>query len=151
MEELTHTRDSQARHISSILTGTAYDDSKPPGDRWAIIIGISKYKDDRLHLKYAHHDAQELYNLITKSSGGGFKKDHIIKLINEEATYSNINKALRSFLKKPAKDDLVLIYFACHGSPDLDRPNYVYLLPYDTEIDDISGTSCTNGGYRYFA
>ena len=82
-----------------------------------------------------------MYNLITKSSGGGFEKSHIIRLINEEATYSNINKALRSFLKKPAKDDLVLIYFACHGSPDLDRPNNVYLLPYDTEIDDISGTA----------
>lgn len=27
-------------------------------------------------------------------------------------------RALRSFLKKPAREDIVLIYRACHGAPD---------------------------------
>jgi hypothetical protein len=99
-----------------------------------------KYKDDRLQLKYAHHDAEELYNLITKPSGGGFEKDHIFKLINEEATTANITRALRSFLKKPARQFGFNI-FACHGSYELDRRSNVYLLTYDTEPDNISGTA----------
>ena len=138
MEELASSGSSSERNLTGLRISNP---STPLGDRWAIIIGISKYKDERLRLKYAHRDAEELYNLITKPSGGGFEKEHIFKLIDEKATRDNINKALRSFLKKPAKDDLVLIYFACHGSYDLDRPNNVYLLPYDTDPDDIASTA----------
>jgi uncharacterized caspase-like protein len=138
LEELASSESFSKRHIKSLRTSTP---SIPAGDRWAIIIGISKYKDNRLHLKYAHRDAEEFYNVITKPSGGGFEVSHICKLIDEEATSDNINKALRSFLKKPAKDDLVLIYFACHGAYDPDRPKNVYLLPYNTDPEDISGTA----------
>ncbi|MCT7975893.1 caspase family protein [Laspinema olomoucense] len=112
-------------------------------DRWAIVVGISKYKyeADKLNLKYAHRDAEELVKVLQSPSGGGFEKDHIVKLVNEEATTANITKALRTFLKKPAKDDIVLIYFACHGTPDIDRPGIVYLLTHDTDPKDISGTA----------
>ncbi len=84
------------------------------GEHWAIIIGISNYKDPKLNLNYAHRDAEEIYNILIKSNDGPFAEDHITKLINNDATYSKIRKALRNFLKKPDKDDLVLIYFSCH-------------------------------------
>ncbi|MBD2695233.1 caspase family protein [Anabaena catenula] len=110
-------------------------------DRWAIIVGISKYKHESLNLKYADRDAEELAKLLQTPSGGGFEADHIVKLINEDATTANITRALRSFLKKPAREDIVLIYFASHGAPDIDRPNIVYLLTHDTDPRDISGTA----------
>ena len=110
-------------------------------DRWALIVGISSYKHASLNLKYAHRDAQELYNLIQTPSGGNYRADHIRFLVDEDATTANITRALRSFLQKPAKEDLVLIYFACHGAPDLDRPKNIYLLTHDTEPDDIAGTA----------
>jgi uncharacterized caspase-like protein len=110
-------------------------------DRWAVIVGISRYKHSQLNLKYADRDAEELYNVLVTPSGGGFKQEHICKLTNEDATTGNITRALRSFLKKPAREDLVLIYFACHGAPDFDRPGNVYLLGYDTAPDDIAGTA----------
>ena len=31
-------------------------------DRWAVIVGISRYKHSQLNLKYADRDAEELYN-----------------------------------------------------------------------------------------
>lgn len=110
-------------------------------DRWAVIVGVSKYQYPNLTLRYADRDAEELYKLLLTSNGGGFQSDHICKLTNEQATTSNITRALRSFLKKPAREDLVLIYFACHGSPDPDRPDNVYLLTYDTDPNDIAGTA----------
>jgi tetratricopeptide (TPR) repeat protein len=125
------------RHIASV---TDVEDYKV-GDRWAIIVGISKYEHQRLNLKYADRDAEELYKLLMTPSGGGFEEDHIKKLINKEATTSEITRALRSFLKKPAKEDIVLLYFACHGAPDPARPKTVYLLPHDTDPEDISGTA----------
>lgn len=110
-------------------------------DRWAIVVGISKYKHENLNLKYAHRDAEALCELLLTPSGGGFEKEHVVKLVNEEATTANITRALRSFLKKPAKEDIVLIYFACHGTPDIDRPGIVYLLTHDVDPGDISGTA----------
>ncbi|MCB0189769.1 MAG: caspase family protein, partial [Caldilineaceae bacterium] len=56
-------------------------------------------------------------------------------------TTASITRALRSFLKRPAPEDIVLIYFACHGAPDPDRPDIVYLLTHDTVPTDISGTA----------
>jgi uncharacterized caspase-like protein len=110
-------------------------------DRWAVIVGISKYRDERLNLKYAHRDAQALYELLLKPSGGGFAADHVVKLIDEEATTAEVTRALRTFLKRPAKEDIVLLYFAAHGMPDPERPSNVYLLTHDTDPQDISGTA----------
>ena len=110
-------------------------------DRWAIMIGVSKYKHESLNLKYADRDAEEFYKLMISPIGGNFKPDHIVKLINHDATTANVTKALRSFLKKPGREDLVIIYFACHGSPDFDRPGNVYLLTHDTDPNDIAGTA----------
>jgi uncharacterized caspase-like protein/Tfp pilus assembly protein PilF len=109
-------------------------------DRWAIVVGISQYQHKSLNLKYADRDAEALYELLLTPSGGGFEKDHVIKLVNENATTANITRALRSFLKKPAKEDIVLIYFACHGGPDRERPDILYLITHDTDPDEIAGT-----------
>ena len=110
-------------------------------DRWAIIVGISRYRYQGWNLKYAERDATELYELLLTPNGGGFKKECICKLVNEEATTSKITQALRSFLKKPDREDLVLIYFACHGTPDFDRQDNLYLLTHDTNPEDVSGTA----------
>ena len=95
-------------------------------DRWAIIVGISKYKDERLNLDYAHRDAEELFKLLHAPSGGGYEQDNILQLVNERATTAAVTHALRTFLKKPARKDIVFLYFTAHGTPDLERPNNIY-------------------------
>jgi uncharacterized caspase-like protein len=110
-------------------------------DRWAIVVGVSKYKYESLNLRYADRDAEEFHKLLLSPTGGNFRPDHVVKLTNHDATTANVTKALRSFLKKPGRDDLVIIYCACHGSPDFDRPGNVYLLTHDTDPNDIAGTA----------
>jgi uncharacterized caspase-like protein/predicted Zn-dependent protease len=111
-------------------------------DHWAVVVGISKYKHDTLRLRHAHRDANQLYDwLLTPAAGGGFSSERIVKLIDEEATTSNITRALRSFLQRPAPEDVVLLYFACHGGPDPKRPSNIYLLTHDTDPADIAGTA----------
>ena len=110
-------------------------------NRWAIIVGISEYEDARLNLTWANRDAQKLYELIQTPAGGGFEPERIELLIDGKATTAAVTRALRSFLKKPAREDVVLLYFACHGTPDLDRPSITYLLTHDTDPDDVSGTA----------
>lgn len=109
-------------------------------NKWAVIVGISEYKYQLWNLNYAHRDAEELYKLLKSKNGGNFQEKNICKLINQQATTKNIRIALFDFLQKPAREDLVFIFFACHGTPDPNRPQNLYLLTHDTDPESISGT-----------
>jgi hypothetical protein len=106
-----------------------------------VVVGVSEYKDPRLNLEYAANDARELAELISTPTGGGFPPERVHLLVDKDATTREVTRALRSFLTKPAPEDLVLIFLACHGGPDPRRPGRLYLFTHDTEIDDIAGTA----------
>jgi formylglycine-generating enzyme required for sulfatase activity/uncharacterized caspase-like protein len=110
-------------------------------NRWAILIGISQYAFPHLNLRYADRDVEALQQLLLSPVGSSFDPAQICTLTNSQATTAAITRALRSFLKKPARGDLVIIYFACHGSPDPDRPENLYLITHDTHPRDIAGTA----------
>lgn len=113
------------------------------GERWAVVIGISNYQDPSIpDLAYADDDARAFYEFLRSPVAGldGFKEENIRLLINEDATYQGIREALFTFLKAPTDDDVVVVYFAGHGAPDLDRPDNHYLLAHDSRAGDVSST-----------
>jgi hypothetical protein len=113
-------------------------------NRWAVVIGISNYLNaDRgiPPLQCAHRDAIAFMDFLRSPQGGGFASSNIKLLVNEQATTRNIRSALFTFLKQARKDDLVLIYFAGHGAPEIGRPDNLYLLSYDTDINDMASTA----------
>ncbi|MFQ5964334.1 MAG: caspase domain-containing protein [Candidatus Scalinduaceae bacterium] len=115
-----------------------------PRNQWAVVIGISRYFRGGAmfpDLQFADRDANEFCNFLMSPEGGGFKKDRVLLLTNAEATYSSIRHALFTFLKDAQSDDLVIIYFSGHGAPDPDRPDNLYLIPYDVEPDNLSGSA----------
>jgi tetratricopeptide (TPR) repeat protein len=114
------------------------------GQRWAVVVGISAYRDAGItSLKYADRDAQAVYDFLVseRAGAGGFKPENIRLLLNEEATYQALRSALFTFLKSSTEEDQVVVYFAGHGAPDPQRRDDLYLLAYDTRADDISGTA----------
>lgn len=115
-----------------------------PRNQWAVVIGISRYFRGGAKfpdLQFADRDANEFCNFLMSPDGGGFKKDRVLLLTNTEATYSSIRHALFTFLKDAQSDDLVIIYFSGHGAPDPDRPDNLYLIPYDVEPGNLSGSA----------
>lgn len=112
------------------------------GQRWAVIVGISDYESpDIPDLRYSDRDAYEFYNFIRTPNGGGFSDDHIKLLINKDATTQNIRNALFDFLKQAIEEDLVYIFFSGHGAPELDNPNNLYLVTYDTDPEKLASTA----------
>ena len=110
--------------------------------RYAVVIGISDYNDPRIaDLQYADADAQAFYDFITSPAGGDFKKDHVLLLKNEQATLKNVTLSITNFLKKAKDTDFVVIFMACHGEPEPDRPNNLYLLMHDSEPGSLSATA----------
>ena len=115
---------------------------KPRGERWAVVMGISKYKDSRIPgLRYAAEDAKAFYEWLISPTGGRYAPARIKLLLNEECTSFRMKKALFSWLKRALKEDMVTIYFAGHGSPESpDSIQNLFLLAYDTRYDSISST-----------
>ncbi len=110
--------------------------------RWAVVVGVSDYHDSRIpSLRYAAADAQSFYNWLTSPEGGRYPPSHVKLMVNEQATGSNIKEALFAWLKQAIEEDMVIIFFAGHGSPDSpDSPENLFLLPYDTQYDSIATT-----------
>ena len=109
---------------------------------WAVIIGVSDYDDSRIpSLRYATADAQAFYNWLTSPDGGRYPPSRVKLMVNEQATGRNIKEALFVWLKQAIQEDMVIIFFAGHGSPDSpDSPENLFLLPYDAQYDNIAAT-----------
>ena len=115
------------------------------GQRWAVVVGVSKYKStDIPQLRYADKDAEEFYSTLTKpidEGGAGVARPNVRFLLNEQATATNVREALTDFLKSAIEEDHVFIYFAGHGAPDPDRPKILYLLTHDSDLNRLASTS----------
>jgi len=98
---------------------------------WAVVIGVNKYNNWE-RLEYAVSDAMSIKKMLINQFG--FRQDHIIELLDEEATLLNIRTTLGGVLPQKAKrNDGVLIFFAGHGET-VDLPgggNLGYLVPVD--------------------
>jgi hypothetical protein len=107
--------------------------------RWAVVIGVGEYESDDIpDLDFAPNDARAVRDFLLSDAAGPF--DEVLFLENERATGAAMREALFVFLQQADWDDLVVIYYAGHGAPDPGRPDNLYLLPTDTELDRLAAT-----------
>jgi len=128
--------------LTAGLSVAAQDDAnRPVTDKWAVVVGISKFADSKLDLRYPAKDAQDFYNyLITK---GNFAKDHVKLLLDEKATRDRIRDVLGdSWLPHAAlPQDLVVIFISSHGSSsELDLGGVNYIVAHDTNPNKLFTT-----------
>jgi uncharacterized caspase-like protein len=112
--------------------------------RWAVVIGISDYKYSGgliTDLRHADRDAKDFAAWLLDPKGGGFERDHVSTLTNAQAIYSEVEYALKDFLKKTVKEDVVVIFFSGHGLADPEKPDNLYLCCYDTRPDRMASTA----------
>ena len=106
----------------------------PKPDGYAVIIGISEYlysNQNMGNLPFADDDAQDFYDILTKRFG--WENDHILRMINQEATKREIEIALESWLTKAKASDLIVLFWSGHGFPDPENPENIYFACYDTD------------------
>ena len=154
--EVSFTDSQQRVHYAAFLIQTqdsAPSDNKrisikpdkvPAADKYAVIVGIARYADTAggiTSLQFADRDAKDFQEFLLSADGGSFPKDHVRILLNEDATAQNVRSALFTFLTKAQPQDQVVLYIAGHGAPDPNDPRNLYLLTYDTKLDDMGGTA----------
>ncbi|HEY4380755.1 MAG TPA: caspase family protein [Acidobacteriaceae bacterium] len=108
----------------------------PPGQRWALIIGIGNFTDPNIEpLKYTANDAQSFQEALLDPKIGNFPPDHVHTLLNDSATTVNIKIQLNWLARSAGPDDVVVVYVATHGSSrDLDTVGVNYIITHDTVI-----------------
>lgn len=83
------------------------------GNTWAIIVGVSDYQNIA-KLKYADKDADAFYNYL-RSKQLNIPETNIKKLLNQDATATNIFGALDWLTESVKENDRVFFYFSGHG------------------------------------
>ena len=107
--------------------------------RWAVVVGVGEYGSaDIPDLEFAPADARAVKEFLESDAAGPF--DEVLYLENERATGAAMREALFVFLQQADWDDLVVIYYAGHGAPDPGRPDNLYLLPTDAELNSLAAT-----------
>ncbi|MEE8349789.1 MAG: SUMF1/EgtB/PvdO family nonheme iron enzyme [Acidobacteriota bacterium] len=113
------------------------------GERYALLIGISKYANATIDLSFAENDAQSLYDLLLDPEIGAYKKENIRLLVDENATRKNIMSSLNSWLgNRVREEDSVLIFYSGHGA--LGNGNEAYWVTHDADVEDLYASALSN-------
>jgi uncharacterized caspase-like protein len=128
---------SKLMERAKVLSARPKKDASPPGpikNRYAVIVGVGKFLDPRINpLQYSVRDATSFYNFLTDPKRGGFKREDVLFLTDQNATRSNILNALNRIKSLAQEDDLVVVYVSTHGTPP-DKFGGVHIVTYDTEV-----------------
>lgn len=115
--------------------------NRPVRQKWAVVIGISKFADQRLNSDDdADKAARKFHDYLVDPKGGRFRADHARLLTDDSASQQAINNSLGSMWlgRLVGKDDLVVVYIATKAFPTTDGNSY--LCSFNCRLDNIYGT-----------
>jgi uncharacterized caspase-like protein len=115
---------------------TLADLEKP--ELYALLIGVSNYKQSKWSLKFAAKDARDFAAVLQKLKGGLYRDVHIELLLDEQATERNIRTKVSAIKRTMTAKDLALVFFSGHGVTMPDQSSF--LLPVDFDAQDIEST-----------
>ncbi|MBK6826894.1 MAG: caspase family protein [Chitinophagaceae bacterium] len=120
---------------SRTLTKTVYFNAgkKTAPNLFAVMVGTSNYKDDKMDLQFASADATKMASTLEESAGKLLGKEHVFmytvttdnkKLYPEKATIKNIFSEIS---KRAAPNDILLIFLSGHGVMNEKTKEFYYL------------------------
>lgn len=144
------------KSVDSVFSASGGESLKRRGNLYILAVGINRYEDEKMNLKFAVADAAEIGSELKKQQEilGTYNEPKVITLTDEEATKENILYSLGRFsasdkrLKSPSNlsretsekiarineaqpEDVILLYFAGHGFASENR---FYLIPHDLGV-----------------
>ena len=115
--------------------------------RHGLVIGIEKYQNAKLNLRYVRRDAQALYDVMVAQDCGLFPKENVQLLLDEEATHPGIRRAFSKLIRDANTEDTVWIFYAGHGAVEGDE---TYWVTHDADIHDLFGSALPSRAISHF-
>lgn len=103
-----------------------------------VLVGVDRYSDPKLTLRFAESDAQRLGQALDGSVGSYYAKSDVAVLQGGKAGRDDILAALRRATQAAAATDTLVFAFAGHGIQD-DDGRY-YLTPSDFDASRVAET-----------
>ncbi|HWR57245.1 MAG TPA: caspase family protein [Thermodesulfovibrionales bacterium] len=130
---------SRAKVLKPDIKGDA--SPGPIRNRYALVVGVGNFKYGKSpsnpkgiqQLQFAVRDATSFYQFLADPQRGGFRRENIFFLADQQATRKNIGDALNQLSRTAEPDDLVTVYISSHGTPP-DKFGGVFIVAYDTEV-----------------
>ncbi len=109
-------------------------------DAYAVIIGVEKYRASGIpRVEYAARDARTMHAYATAAMG--FDPKNVVLLTDEQATRTDFEKHLGSWLKnRVGPKSRVFVYYAGHGAPN-PATGEGYLMPYEADASYLEDTA----------
>ncbi len=119
--------------IDSYITKGPENRSKQDKTKWAILIGIEKYRN-AAPATYSSHDAVLMKEYLSKFAG--VPDENIFLITDDHATKTEMEILIQDRIKRLIKEgDTVYFYYAGHGIPDVGDQT-PYILPSDGNPDN---------------
>jgi hypothetical protein len=124
--------------LSSTVT-PAKDLGWQPTKTWVFVVGVLSWKHSEMFGSFPVKNRRDTA-LVAFFQQNGVPESQIVYLQDKQATQQRIDGAFTEQLKKLGADDLLIVYYAGHGSKS-DDGNDVYLASYDAGDDEVDGWS----------
>jgi uncharacterized caspase-like protein len=96
----------------------------------AVAIGINKYQQEVMNLKFAAPDARAMADLFRDRGRPLYGTVSITEIIDSQATKANIERSLQEIAGSAEPEDTLIVFIAGHGTMVGQR---YYFVPYDFE------------------
>ncbi|MCH9779839.1 MAG: caspase family protein [Alphaproteobacteria bacterium] len=108
----------------------AYPAVAPDPNKWAIVVGIEKYKSVP-NITYAERSAVAFQQVAEKVIG--VPENQVLVLLNDDATVGSMKARIQRFVKNLGKDDTLYFYYNGHGIPDVANGDAPYMVAHDVD------------------
>src|SRR2546423_7007648 len=120
-------------------SGIAKDLGWQPQKTWIFVVGVLSWKHSETYGSFPVKNRRD-NALVEFFKHNGVPDSHIVYLQDQQATQQRIDAAFSEQLKQLSANDLLIVYYAGHGSKS-DDGNDVFLASYDAGDDGVDGWS----------
>ncbi|HEY9720139.1 MAG TPA: energy transducer TonB [Trichormus sp.] len=113
-----------------------------PRDKWALLVGVGSFSEPGFGtMKNVARNVSSLLGVLSNTDAGRFPANHIVTLVDQNATASAIRAAIfdDGLIKKALPNDLIVLYFFGRVVPSSDHADAVFCT-YDTHAQRPSAT-----------
>jgi WD40 repeat protein len=119
-------------------SGTNTDSSGFKPDLYVLAIGVSRYSEPSLQLRYAAKDAQDFAAALEHQKGGLYRDVQVKVLTDDKANRDDVLDGLDWIRKATKNRDVAMILLSGHGVND--QSGKYFFLPHDANMDSLLRT-----------
>lgn len=112
---------------------------------YILAVGIDRYRDSSINLKYAAKDAKDFITQLADKAGTIYKQSniHLTSLVNEQASKQNILATIEKLASQVKHGDSFIFFNASHGLL-LQSQYYIVTSSFDGRLDSSASLISSN-------